>query len=72
MYVFRSKIHEIYTQHISKLALSYLDDKRFIRDNSINTYAWGHYAINSQQPSSSSSYPNENVLTSSSSDNIVQ
>lgn len=74
MYVFRSKVHHIYTQHIRKLTLSYLDDKRYIRDNGINTYAWGHYAINSQQPSSSSSssYPNENVLTSSSSDNIVQ
>ena len=47
MYVFRSKIHQVYTQYISKLTLSYLDDKRFICKNNVNTYAWGHYKINS-------------------------
>ncbi|XP_037806202.1 uncharacterized protein LOC119600179 [Lucilia sericata] len=47
MYIFRSKVHQIYTQHIRKLTLSYLDDKRFIRENGVETYAWGHYGINS-------------------------
>ncbi|XP_059221314.1 uncharacterized protein LOC131995971 isoform X1 [Stomoxys calcitrans] len=45
MYVFRSKIHQLYTQHIHKLVLNYLDDKRFIRENGVDTYAWGHYKI---------------------------
>ena len=39
MYIFRSKVHQIYTQNISKLTLSYLDDKRYIKENGINTYA---------------------------------
>lgn len=46
MYVFRSKCHEIYTQHMKKLVLSNLDDKRFVKENGIETYAWGHYKIN--------------------------
>uniref|UniRef100_A0A1B0G9Q5 Uncharacterized protein n=1 Tax=Glossina morsitans morsitans TaxID=37546 RepID=A0A1B0G9Q5_GLOMM len=29
MYVFRSKVHQLYTQHISTLVLSYSDDKRY-------------------------------------------
>ncbi len=66
MYVLRSKVHQIYTQHISKLTLSYLDDKRFIRVNDIDTYAWGHYRIKNT-PSSTSSAPsstssNKNIL----------
>lgn len=45
MLVFRSKIHHIYTQNLNKISLSYLDDKRFIREDGISTYAWGHYKI---------------------------
>lgn len=45
MYVFRSKLHTVYTTHINKISLSYLDDKRFICNNKINTYAWGSYKI---------------------------
>lgn len=46
MYIFKSILHEIYTQQISKVVLSYDDDKRYIREDGINTYAWGHYKIN--------------------------
>ena len=42
MYVFRSKIHKAYTQYISKLTLSYLDDKRFICGNNVDTYTCKH------------------------------
>lgn len=45
MYILKSKLHELYTQHVTKLVLSYLDDKRFIRENGIYTFAWGHYNI---------------------------
>ena len=43
LYVLRSKLHEMYTQNIQKLVLSNLDDKRIIRQNKIDTYAYGHY-----------------------------
>ena len=43
MYVFRSKLHTIYTQHICKVALSNADDKRIVRDNHVDTYAYGHF-----------------------------
>lgn len=45
MTVFRSKLHNIYTQNLNKVALSSLDNKRFVLDDNINTYAWGHYKI---------------------------
>lgn len=43
MYIFRSKLHSLYTSLVNKISLSYLDDKRFICDNGVNTLAWGHY-----------------------------
>lgn len=45
MHVFRSKLHNLYTQHVNKLALSYNDTKRYICSDGISTYAWGHYKI---------------------------
>ena len=45
MYCFRSKLHVIYTQHIRKVGLSKLDDKRFILPNGIDTLAWGHFNL---------------------------
>ena len=53
MYIFPFKGHQIYTQNVNKLTLSYLDYKRYIKENGINTYAWGHYKINSPSTSSS-------------------
>lgn len=43
--MFRSIKHNIYTLKQNKLALSYEDDKRFICDNNISTFAWGHYNV---------------------------
>lgn len=49
MLTFRSQIHDIYTQNLNKVILSYSDDKRFVRDGSgISTYAWGNYKINGE------------------------
>ena len=42
MYVFKSHMHNVYTQLWCKLGLSNSDNKRFILDNKIDTYAWGH------------------------------
>ena len=45
MNVIRSYNHEVYTEVVNKIALSPHDDKRYIRKNKIETYAWGHYRI---------------------------
>ena len=45
MNVLRSYKHEIYTETVNKVALSSDDDKRYVLENSIDTYAWGHHKI---------------------------
>lgn len=45
MLSFRSKLHEIYTNRLSKIVLNYVDTKRKIKSDKINTFAWGHSAI---------------------------
>ena len=42
MNVFRSRLHEIYTERVIKVALSANDDKRIIMNDGINTLAIGH------------------------------
>ena len=37
--------HKIYTQEINKTSLSCFDDKRYIKDDGINTLAYGHKDI---------------------------
>ncbi|XP_075162781.1 uncharacterized protein LOC142235412 [Haematobia irritans] len=54
MLVFRSKKHTVFTNKVNKITLSYNDDKRKIREDGINTYAWGHYAIANENHSISS------------------
>lgn len=46
MQVFKSKLHTIYTQELNKIALSYLDDKKYILPDNVKTYSWGHKNIN--------------------------
>ena len=48
--LFRSKLHDIYTQLYRKIVLSNTDDKRCIREDGVNTYAWGHYMIDKDTP----------------------
>ena len=43
----RSDKHHLYTYKIEKVGLSANDDKRFICENGVNTYAHGHYRLNS-------------------------
>ena len=45
MNVIRSYNHEVFTEAVNKIALSPHDDKRYIQENQINTYAWGHHRI---------------------------
>ena len=40
-----SKNHKIYTQESNKISLSCFDDKRYIKDDEINTLAYGHQDI---------------------------
>ena len=43
--ILRSYNHEVYTEEVNKVALSALDDKRYILSDGIHTLAWGHYKI---------------------------
>ena len=43
--ILRSYNHEVYTEEVNKVALSALDDKRYILGDGIHTLAWGHYKI---------------------------
>ena len=48
-HVFRSHLHEIYTEELEKVALNGKDDKRFIKNDGIHTYAWGHCLIANEE-----------------------
>ena len=39
---FRSKLHDVYTVRTDKISLSAFDDKRYVCDDGISTYAYGH------------------------------
>ena len=43
--ILRSYNHEVYTEEVNKVALSALDDKRYILSDEVHTLAWGHYKI---------------------------
>ena len=45
MNVIRSYKHDVYTETVNKVALSYKDDKRHILEGQTNTLALGHYKI---------------------------
>lgn len=45
MYLFRSRLHNMYTELVNKLALTSTDDKRFKIPHSFDTLAWGHQDI---------------------------
>ena len=44
----RSEKHQLGSFKLNKISLSCFDDKRFIHENGITSYAYGHYKINSQ------------------------
>ena len=43
--ILRSYNHEVYAEEVNKVALSALDDKRYILSDGMHTLAWGHYKI---------------------------
>ena len=43
--ILKSYEHEVYTEEVNKVALSALDDKRYILSDGMHTLAWGHYKI---------------------------
>jgi len=43
MNVIRSRLHNVYSEEVNKIALSANDDKRIIQDDGISTLAYGHY-----------------------------
>ena len=45
MNVIRSMNHKIYTMSINKISLSAYDDKRYLLEDGISSYAYGHYKI---------------------------
>ena len=45
MNVIRSQKHEMYTKQINKISLSAYDDKRYLLDDGITSYVYGHYKI---------------------------
>ena len=44
---FRNRDHQIYTVEGSKVSLSAFDDKRYILENGVESYAYGHRDIDS-------------------------
>ena len=44
-HILRSYEHEVFTEEINKIALSSIDDKRYILNDGIHTLAWGHHKI---------------------------
>ena len=45
MKTIRSVHHQLASYELNRVSLSCLDDKRFIHDNGITSYAYGHYKI---------------------------
>jgi len=43
--IIKSKNHIMYSEEVDKIGLSCLDNKRYVCDDNINTYAIGHYKI---------------------------
>lgn len=44
-YSIRSRLHEVFTVEENKATLSAYDDKRFVAEDNIDTFPWGHYRI---------------------------
>ena len=51
MKTIRRNNHQIGSYELNKVSLSCFDDKRYIHDNAITSYAYGHYKINTLKQS---------------------
>ena len=45
MKTIRSNIHQLGSYEVNKISLSCFDDKPYIHNNGITSYAYGHYKI---------------------------
>ena len=45
MKTIRSNLHQIGSYELNKVSLSCFDDKRYIHNNGMTSYAYGHYRI---------------------------
>ena len=45
MKTIRSNLHQLGSYELNKVSLSCFDDKRYIKEDGINSYAYGHHAI---------------------------
>ena len=43
--ILRSYEHQVYTEEVTKVALTGKDDKRCVMKNGVKTLAWGHYKL---------------------------
>lgn len=46
MKTMRSQNYQLGCYELNKVSLSCFDDKRYIHNNGVTSYAYGHYAIN--------------------------
>ena len=51
MKTIRSNKHQLGSYELNKVSLSCFDDKRYIHDNGVTSYAYGHYKINTPKQS---------------------
>ena len=51
MKTIRSNNHQLGSYELNKVSLSCFDDKRYIHDNGVTSYAYGHYKINTPKQS---------------------
>ena len=50
MKMIRSFDHDIYTVNVTKVSLSAYDDKRYIQEDVITSYAYGHFRKTEKDP----------------------
>ncbi|XP_068720593.1 uncharacterized protein [Montipora capricornis] len=51
MKTIRSNLHQLGSYELNKVSLSCFDDKRYIHNNGVASYAYGHYKINTPKQS---------------------
>lgn len=58
----RSKSHNVYTISMDKIALNPFDNKRYIiKPDCINTFAWGHYQLDSEKMNNEYQFVSDNA-----------
>ena len=46
MNLIKSRLHKVHTEKIDKIVLSSFDNKRYLLDDGVTSYAYGHYKTN--------------------------